>query len=32
MRGTHAHPSRSVIMGDPDKPGHDDDVRRSAIS
>jgi hypothetical protein len=23
MRRTHEHPRRTVIMGDPDKPGHD---------
>jgi hypothetical protein len=30
MRGTHEHRSRAVIVGGPDKPGHDGEGERSA--
>ena len=29
MRGTHEHSRSTVIMGGPDKPGHDGMIRRS---
>jgi hypothetical protein len=29
MRATHAHSQSTVIMGGPDKPGHDDRLVRA---